>query len=176
MALYLWGSDLLLDGGDLAIHENCCCGENCNCCTGRIQGVRFTLAGVTGVGAECAGDFCVDTNGIYDVPLDASPNCAGDERFEWATTHDDPCVKSGIPTTYYIDATWNIDCTYLAPEKVWINWTIAGRWSGDVSGDSTEDAKPKACLDITHGSPVLTAPYDPHWCNWDSATASIEIY
>jgi len=128
---------------------------------------------VTGVDAECAGDFCVNTNGEYDVPLDASPNCAGEERFEWAVDHPAPCIKSGTPTLYYIDATWNIDCTST---EVWINWIIAGRWSGDVLGDVTRTSMPIDCLSVAGGSPITNAPYDPHWCNWDNATVSIELY
>ena len=170
MALQLWGNKLLVVSGDLAAHADCCCeDDNCNCCTGYVQGAKITLSGVTGVDALCDGDFCDNTNGEYDVPVSDSPACEGDTQFEWL----DDCEQDGTPTWYSVNAYWNIECTST---EVWINWIIAGRFSGDVAGDMTRTSMPIDCLSVSGGSPITNAPHDPHWCNWDNATASIELY
>jgi len=169
MPLYLWDSELLVVGDDLAIHENCCCEDgNCYCCLGTIQWADIVLSGVTD--SDCP-DICPDVDGTYRVLANTESECSsGVTYFDF----DGTCADE-LPFRLVI--TWQVLC-FTDPFVVWVKGGLREVNSGGVSWDDSDSevSREVNCSDLvaTPGTAwsAVTPPSIP-LCDFTSATVSI---
>ena len=161
MPLYLEDGKLLVVDGKLAVSEDCCCGEECACCTGGISGLDITISGVVKGIYWC--DNCSQHNTTYRVPASIIQPCEGSKTF---VNDCDTTINFG----------WTIFCN---ANYAWflIAWNITDQYGNGPGGSITgpQAARPVACLDLTYPATNMLWPYGGA-CDWNNAMISAVPY